>query len=209
MKLNLNVTKRETELLERIKNTNPIYLHPRHKVIPGRKGKIMGLEEFKKVWEDFCRKKNKGNEIFWDKHFKKDCNISFGCDHVKEIECGELDCGVPWILFSIWRDTDLPVYLFIYPGKDGSPRMYIPTKGNVFYLEGTAAISFVRDGDEYYYAGAIIDESELWKDYNNLERCNVAEKISKNNKSYQGLLNSVAYNINWMEEEFENRIIAI
>ena len=43
----MKLTKREQELLEKIKNTKPIYLNPRHKVIPGRKGKIMGLEEFK------------------------------------------------------------------------------------------------------------------------------------------------------------------
>ena len=41
------MTEREIELLEKIKNTKPIYLNPRHKVIPGRKWKIMGLEEFK------------------------------------------------------------------------------------------------------------------------------------------------------------------
>jgi len=202
------MTKREQELLEKVKNTKPIYLNPRHKVISGRKGKIMGLEEFKKVWEDFCRKKNKGNEIFWDKHFNKDSKITFSPDKVYEIESGELDCGVPWILFSIQGNTDLPVCLFIYPGEKEKPRIYIPTRGNIVNLDGAASFTTERDGDEYYSAGAIINQSWLWReDYTFLEVSHVAETISKSDQLFQNLLSSVAYNVDWMKEELETRII--
>ena len=214
------MTEREIKLLEKVKNTSPIYLYQDFNVNPGRKGKIMDIDDFTSLWEEFCEKRDCSTyDIFFEDYFKKDQKIQFDFENVEEIDSGELSCGVPWILYMAGGDWELPVYFFLYPDEKEKPRMYIPTKGNVFHKSLKAAYGSIMDkldslnleNENYVAIENIIKESGLAKGYNKKEIDTVVKEICCDSSDlYEELIqNSVQYNIDWMEEEFENRIIAV
>lgn len=219
------MTERETELLEKVKNTSPIYLYQDFKVNPGRKGKIMDSAAFDMEWQEFCDKREMNiYEIFYEDYFKRDQKITFDFENVEDIEAGETSCGVPWILYMAGGDWELPVYFFLYPGEKGEPRMYIPTRGNVFHKKMKVAFgslsdkilevkpyltsSDILDEENYHTIEGIISGSGLSRGYKKGEIENVIAEICKSD-DYDEIVNSVDYNIDWMKDEFENRIIGV
>jgi len=221
------MTKREQELLEKIKNTNPIYLHKDFKVNPGRKGKIMDQAAFSISFEEFCDNKGLSTyEIFYEDYFKKDQKITFDFENVEEVEVGETSSGVPWILFVAGGDWELPIHFFIYPGEKGEPRMYIPISGNVFHKKMKVAFgslsdkileikpdlpfNAIIDEENYHTIEGIIAGSGLSQGYKKGEIENVIAEICKSKSDYyKEIVDSVSYNIDWMKDELESRIIVV
>lgn len=202
------MTNKEQELLEKIKNTNPIYLYKDFKVNPGRKGKIMDSAAFNTGWQEFCDRRGVDiYEIFYEDYFKKDQKITFDFENVEDIEAGKTSCGVPWILYMAGGDWELPVYFFIYPGEKGEPRMYIPTRGNVFHKKIKTA--FGEEDPEDIVEG-IIEGSGLGQGYKKGEIRNVIVEICNGDDDYYSeLIDTVDYNTDWMKDEFDGRIIGV
>ena len=211
------MTEREIELLEKVKNTTSIYLYQDFKVNPGRKGKIMDIDDFTDLWEEFCEKRDCDTyNIWYEDYFRKDQKIQFDFENVEEIDSGELSCGVPWILYMAGGDWELPVYFFLYPDEKENPRMYIPTKGNVFHKSLKVAYGSIIDKidlenqeDDYIAIENIIKGSGLAKGYNKKEIDTVVKEICNSDLYEELIQSSVKYEVDWMKEEFENRIIAV
>ena len=130
------MTEREQKLFDSLLGAEELYPHKDFKVSPGgRKGKIMDLEDFKTSFTEFCERKGLSiDEIFYECCFEADQKVLFDYENIEEFESGTLSCGVPWVLYHAGRDLEEPVYFFLYPdGKTGNPRMYIPTRGNIFH----------------------------------------------------------------------------
>jgi len=202
------MTEREIELLEKVKNTTSIYLYQDFKVNPGRKGKIMNINDFTSLWEEFYEKQDCNiYNIWYEDYFRYDQKIRFEFENVEEIDNGELSCGVPWILYMAGGDWELPVYFFLYPDENEKPRIYIPTKGNVFHKSLKIAYGNIEN---YVTIENIVKDSGLAKGYNKKEIDTVVKEICDSSDLYEELTqSSVKYNIDWMKEEFENRIIAV
>ena len=209
------MTDKEKILFDLVVNTDPIYLNEGFKVSPGRKGKIMDLENFETDFESFCEERvGSVYDIFYEDYFKRDQKISFDFENVEEVETGETTGGVPWILYFAGGDWEEPVYFFIYPNEKGLPRMYIPTRGNVFHKGLKVAYGSISDklsdgsDEEHVEIEDIILSSGLGKGYSKKEISNVVQEISDRD-IFDDIVRSLDYNTDWMKDEFEERIIGV
>lgn len=214
------MTDREQKLFDSLLGAEELYPHRDFKVSPGgRKGKIMDLEDFKTSFAEFCEKRGLGiDEIFYEDYFIADQKVMFDYENVEEVESGTLSCGVPWILYYAGGDWELPVYFFLYPdGKTGNPRMYVPTRGNVFHKGLKVAYGSLKEKmysaseDEVEKEGlrSIIKDSDLSNGYSKSEIENVIKEFQNNDDAYSKLYDLLDYNTGWMKGEFEDRVEGI
>lgn len=214
------MTEREQKLFDSLLGADKILLNKEFKVSPGgRKGKIMDLESFKTSFAEFCERKGMSiYEIFYEDYFQADQKVMFDYENIEEEDSGTLSCGVPWILYYAGGDWEQPVYFFLYPdGKTGNPRMYVPTRGNVFHKGLKVAYGSLEEkmypasDNEVEKEGlrSIIKGSDLSNGYNKSEIENVIKEFQNNSDAYSELYNLLDYNTNWMKEEFEDRIEGI
>lgn len=210
------MTEREIELLDKVKNTTSIYLNRDFKVSPGRKGSIMSSDDFDCIWKEFCSKRDcSTHDIFFEDYFKKDQKIQFDFENTEELDTGELSNGVPWILYMAGGDWELPVYFFLYPDEKSKPRMYIPTRGNVFHKKLKVAYGSIWyvdgfNGDEEYAAiENILETSGLAVGYSKKEIVTVIKEICSDYELYESVTNALEYDTDSMIEELGERIIGV
>lgn len=214
------MTDREQKLFDSLLGADKLLLNKDFKVSPGgRKGKIMDLGAFETSFSEFCEKRGMDiYEIFFENYFKTDQKIMFDYENVEEEDSGTLSCGVPWILYYAGGDWENYVYFFLYPdGKTGKPRMYIPTRGNVFHKDLKVAFGSIEEkmssasDDEIEKEGlrGIIKGSDLSNGYSKSEIENVIKEFQNNSGAYSKLYDLLDYNTDWMKEEFEDRVEGI
>ena len=214
------MTEREQKLFDSLLKENKLLLNKDFKVSPGgRKGKIMDLEAFKTSFSEFCERKEMDiYEIFYENCFKSDQKIMFDYENVEEEDSGTLSCGVPWILYYAGGDWEKPVYFFLYPdGKTGNPRMYIPTRGNVFHKGLKVAFGSLEekmhptsdDEVEKEELRGIIKGSYLSNGYSKSEIENVIKEFQNNSGAFGKLYDLLDYDTGWMINEFEDRVEGI
>lgn len=214
------MTDREQKLFDSLLKADKLLLNKDFKVSPGgRKGKIMDLEAFKTSFSEFCERKGMDiYEIFYENCFKSDQKIMFDYENVEEEDSGTLSCGVPWILYYAGGDWENPVYFFLYPdGKTGNPRMYIPTRGNVFHKGLKVAFGSLEekmypasdDEIEKEELRGIIKGSYLSNGYSKSEIENVVKEFQNNSGAYGKLYDLLDYDTGWMINEFEDRVEGI
>lgn len=212
------MTEREQKLLDSLLGADNLYPNKDFKVSPkGRKGKIMDLEDFKTSFAEFCEKRGLDiYEIFYEDYFQADQKIMFDYENVEEVESGTLSCGVPWILYYAGGDWEEPVYFFLYPdGKTGNPRMYIPTRGNIFHKGLKVAYGSIEekipelDHDEMLKESirSQIKSVDLSNGYSKSEIENVVSEIFKDDNARKNF--KLDYNTDWMIDELEDRIEGI
>lgn len=214
------MTEREQKLFDSLLGAEELYPHKDFKVsLGGRKGKIMDLEEFETSFAEFCERKGLDTyEIFYEDYFQADQKVMFDFENIEEEESGTLSCGVPWVLYFAGGDWEEPVYFFLYPdGKTGNPRMYIPTRGNIFHKGLKVAYGSIEEkmpalvGD---FDGVIkemlrdmVKSVDLSDGYSKSEIENVVSEIFKNDSARENF--KLDYNTDWMKEEFEDRIVGV
>lgn len=234
------MTEREQKLFDSLLEENKLFLHKDFKVNQRRrKGKIMSLEDFDISFNEFGERRGMSDpyEIFYGDYFKNDQEVLFNDRYEVDWDgSGTLSCGVPWNLHYYAADSfldnrlDFPVYFFLYPdGKTGNPRMYIPTRGNIFHKDLKVAydssLSNIKkkmysrsnkvSNDEVEKEGlrGIIKGSDLSKGYSKSEIENVVKEFQDKTyhwgwgeSYYSRLYHLLDYNISWMIEEFEDII---
>jgi hypothetical protein len=228
------MTEREQKLFDSLIKENKLFLHKDFKVNQKRrKGKIMSLEEFEISFNEFCERRGMSDtyEIFYGDYFKNDQEVLFNDNYEVDWEnIGILSCGVPWVLYaadSFLDRLDFPVYFFLYPdGETGNPRMYIPTRGNIFHKDLKVAYDSSLSGlkkkmmylrfngvsnDEVEKEGlrGIIKGSDLSNGYSKSEIENVVKEFQNNSGAYGKLYDLLDYDTGWMINEFEDRVEGI